>query len=277
MQGSSSPTTVSTQQQQHQKPQAASSSHPKQEPSFSPPLTSNNRLPDLMRVMFPSDDPLAYPNQPMSTLEDDHFKNEANNTPEQFAFGPLHGMQTAMSPTSYAESQGSMSLAEQNPNALLSHLNRPAHFSNQQDTAASSASPTRGQPHTRANSDIVTMTNQPSMWQDLDAQQLYGNQYLQGQVGGTFGHASSSSSSSQHPQGAQLDDAGVDLGFGMSGLDGFGLGFGTGMGMDSGNMGLGMNMDIDDFLRGTSAGNSGGDFPSDWTQWGNLDMNDPES
>lgn len=35
-----------------------------------------SNLPDLMPMMFPSDDPFAYPTQPMSTLEDDHFRHD---------------------------------------------------------------------------------------------------------------------------------------------------------------------------------------------------------
>lgn len=38
-------------------------------------------LPDLMPIMFPSDDPFAYPTQPMSTLEDDHFRHDRGMTP----------------------------------------------------------------------------------------------------------------------------------------------------------------------------------------------------
>ncbi|KAJ6166806.1 hypothetical protein N7470_002253 [Penicillium chermesinum] len=41
-----------------------------------------NNLPDLMQFMFPSDDPFAYPTQPMSKLEDDHFRYD--NHPSRF-------------------------------------------------------------------------------------------------------------------------------------------------------------------------------------------------
>ena len=45
-------------------------------------------LPDLMPIMFPSEDPLAYPMQPMSTLEADHFSRD-QGTPSfgQYTFG----------------------------------------------------------------------------------------------------------------------------------------------------------------------------------------------
>ncbi|KAJ5723354.1 hypothetical protein N7488_001389 [Penicillium malachiteum] len=51
--------------------------------AWSQQFTNPSNLPDLMPMMFPSDDPFAYPTQPMSTLEDDHFRHDrsgkANN------------------------------------------------------------------------------------------------------------------------------------------------------------------------------------------------------
>lgn len=50
-----------------------------QEPSslaWSQQFNNPNNLPDLMQFMFPSDDPFAYPTQPMSKLEDDHFRHD---------------------------------------------------------------------------------------------------------------------------------------------------------------------------------------------------------
>ena len=50
-----------------------------QDPSnlaWSQQFNNPNNLPDLMPMMFPSDDPFAYPTQPMSTLEDDHFRHD---------------------------------------------------------------------------------------------------------------------------------------------------------------------------------------------------------
>lgn len=41
-----------------------------------------DNLPDLMPMMFPSDDPFAYPTQPMSTLEDDHFRHDRSGMPQ---------------------------------------------------------------------------------------------------------------------------------------------------------------------------------------------------
>lgn len=66
-------------------------------PSFANPEPSSlawpqqfnnpNNLPDLMPIMFPSDDPFAYPTQPMSTLEDDHFRHDQTGmSSPQFPF-----------------------------------------------------------------------------------------------------------------------------------------------------------------------------------------------
>ncbi|KAL4795603.1 fungal-specific transcription factor domain-containing protein [Aspergillus venezuelensis] len=45
---------------------------------FNHGLPNTTGFPDLMPIMFPSDDPFAYPTQPMSTLEDDHFRFDGN-------------------------------------------------------------------------------------------------------------------------------------------------------------------------------------------------------
>lgn len=60
------------------------------QPSTQQPFTSSQQLgasqilPDLMPIMFPSGDQFAYPAQPLSTLEDDHFKDELPNSPMQY-------------------------------------------------------------------------------------------------------------------------------------------------------------------------------------------------
>ncbi|KAL4785648.1 fungal-specific transcription factor domain-containing protein [Aspergillus varians] len=55
---------------------------------FNPPFLNNNSgFPDLMNIMFPSDDPFAYPTQPMSTLEDDHFRLDGTGTAAPFTSG----------------------------------------------------------------------------------------------------------------------------------------------------------------------------------------------
>ncbi|KAK2867874.1 hypothetical protein FQN49_003390, partial [Arthroderma sp. PD_2] len=82
----------------------------KQEISFSPPFNNAAPLPDLMPMMFPSDDPFAYPNQPMSTLEDDHFKQDnSGNGPDQFMFRPSTSMQSVMENSSTNQTTSSSS------------------------------------------------------------------------------------------------------------------------------------------------------------------------
>ncbi|KAJ5818461.1 hypothetical protein N7474_004052 [Penicillium riverlandense] len=63
--------------------------------AFSQQFNNPANLPDLMPMMFPSDDPFAYPTQPMSTLEDDHFCHDRPGmSSSQYAFD-----QTGMPPT----------------------------------------------------------------------------------------------------------------------------------------------------------------------------------
>jgi hypothetical protein len=58
---------------------------PTQQPfTSSQQLGASQILPDLMPIMFPSGDQFAYPAQPLSTLEDDHFKDELPNSPMQY-------------------------------------------------------------------------------------------------------------------------------------------------------------------------------------------------
>ncbi|KAJ5728457.1 hypothetical protein N7493_004787 [Penicillium malachiteum] len=68
-------------------PMSSSSMNPslanQEQPSlaWSQQFTNPSNLPDLMPMMFPSDDPFAYPTQPMSTLEDDHFRHDRPGKP----------------------------------------------------------------------------------------------------------------------------------------------------------------------------------------------------
>ncbi|PYI33009.1 C6 transcription factor [Aspergillus indologenus CBS 114.80] len=47
-----------------------------------------SQFPDLMPIMFPSDDPFAYPTQPMSTLENDHFGQDPAGATTATSFAP---------------------------------------------------------------------------------------------------------------------------------------------------------------------------------------------
>jgi hypothetical protein len=108
------------------------------------------------------------------------------------------------------------------------------------------------------NPDIVSISNQPSPWQDLGNQQLFGNNEYPAQ----------STAFCQAPQAAH-SSAEMDTGGNMSSFDGLGMGMGMDMGM---GMGMGMGMNIDGLLRG-----NGADLPADWSQWASWDMNEREN
>ena len=91
---------------------ATSMNHPfaNQEPSslaWSQKFNNPNNLPDLMPIMFPSDDPFAYPTQPMSTLEDDHFRHD--RTGVQFPFDSKPQQPTGMATSTPSDLSGSVS------------------------------------------------------------------------------------------------------------------------------------------------------------------------
>ena len=74
-------------------------SSPQQIP-FGPQL-NNAHLPDLTAMMFPSADPFAYPNQPMSILEDGQFKQDQNQMGLPGGNTPFYGNGVPSSNISY--------------------------------------------------------------------------------------------------------------------------------------------------------------------------------
>jgi len=82
---------LSTFHEQMQNPQLMGFNSPSASSPMSPiyqftPQLGNAQIPDLKNVMFPSDNPFAYPNQPMSALEssDGHYSfSEASVTPNE--------------------------------------------------------------------------------------------------------------------------------------------------------------------------------------------------
>ncbi|KAJ5212026.1 uncharacterized protein N7498_003672 [Penicillium cinerascens] len=91
---------------------ATSMNHPfaNQEPSslaWSQQFNNPNNLPDLMPIMFPSDDPFAYPTQPMSTLEDDHFRHD--RTGMQLPFDSKPQQPTGMATSTPSDLSGGVS------------------------------------------------------------------------------------------------------------------------------------------------------------------------
>ncbi|KAM5463145.1 Gypsy retrotransposon integrase-like protein 1 [Microsporum ferrugineum] len=238
----------------------------KQELSFSPPFNNAAPLPDLMPMMFPSDDPLAYPNQPMSTLEDDHFKQDSSsNGHDQFMFTPTTSMQSVMenngmnkatssSSTSFANTPGLSIVNSTSSHDPASISSLPPHVK-AMSTAfpGNTQSPTSEPQHDTnsysfmGNPDLVTIPGHSFIWQSLAAQGTLNNSY-------------------QYPT--------AEPSF-QTTPDDFVLGLGAGL-----DMGLGTDMKFDHILdpfcgadtndNGGSSGNGDiGSSSNDWIQWGN--------
>ena len=258
--------TASSPMSTSQHPSRPVSTSLKQDISFSPPFTQGGQLPDLMPMMFPSGDPLAYPNQPMSTLEDDHFKYDPSSTPEHIPYAQAQSTPGGM--MSNSPHQGTTPSTANFPNTqastnsnmtgtLPSHIRTPSqsHFTNQPNPSSSDATQPHGTQNTNVldqrQPDLITMTNQSLLWQDLASQNLYHNQFPQ------------SNTNTDQAFQAPLNNnpnMGMDMsGLGVTSFEGLGMGMNMGMGM-------GMGMDIDELLRTTTIGNSN-DIPGDWTQW----------
>ncbi|KAK2731840.1 hypothetical protein FQN55_004427 [Onygenales sp. PD_40] len=248
-------------QQQQQQPSRTQSLN--QEISFSPPLDSLTYLPDLMPMMFPSGDPFAYPTQPMSTLEDDHFKNDllgfrpassslsgltdSSTNPTNAStpnFEPFNGFQ------SFPSGQDTGNIT-----SLPSHLKHLRQFSQHQQSPSTSSTPT-SPGGILQNPDIVSMTDDPFFWQRLESQQL-----------------------PQPMSSYQADQNSSEQQF--SGPPGFGMGMGMGMPSFAGlGMGMGMDINLEDLFGsvGMGSGNDSGsgngngtgnatDGNIEWNQW----------
>jgi hypothetical protein len=152
-------------------------------------LANPANLPDLMPIMFPSDDPFAYPTQPMSTLEDDHFRIDGLGlqSASQFGFDPssrgLPSSTSTDSPTGAVSTPtfdnfGSFPLFHNGTstgiNAALPH--RVAPQKQQAMNQARLQSPvshgsTPGSGTEAVNSpDLVSIPNQNFMWQGYNFQ-----------------------------------------------------------------------------------------------------------
>ncbi|EGE79876.1 C6 transcription factor [Blastomyces gilchristii SLH14081] len=264
------------QQQQQQQAHSLSSSSLKQDTSFSPPLDSMAYIPDLMPMMFPSDDPFAYPTQPMSTLENDHFKKESNIP------GAQYGLRSSSSLTNSSTDPTSASTPRLDPfHSFQSFTNT----NNTQDTSGGTASSlprhlkqfpqlsTLGNQMTSASGstspggllqspDLISMSDESFLWQDLESQHLSQQQ-----------HQQQHQLSQQHqPDNQSVRD------HSMSGTPGFGMGMGvTGFGGLGMGMGMNMGVNLDDLLGNLSAGAgndadggvgaAGSDGNIEWSQW----------
>ncbi|KAL2813140.1 fungal-specific transcription factor domain-containing protein [Aspergillus granulosus] len=135
------------------------------------PVPNTISFPDLMPIMFPSDDPFAYPAQPMSTLEDDHFRfnDPGMNTTAPFTSGIPTTADQNIGPVNLSRAQidslagfpmfqnGSQSsisaaLSGQLPGSQPSQLQSPASHGSTPAEAVNSP-------------DLVSIPNQNFVWQ----------------------------------------------------------------------------------------------------------------
>lgn len=223
---------------------------PGQQPSSTQPLDAAQNMPDLMPIMFPSGDPFAYPTQPMSTLEDGHFKNDRpgqfpmdattqsgtaastsgtaafrSTTPGVDTFTNLHGFPSG------TPSRVSTTLPPQ-----FQHLNLQSQVQSPQSHSSTPASNEMIQ-----SPDLVSLPNQNFMWHGLS----FGTQNMM----------------NNQPQSQPQTSGPNEVQFSGVGTNGFSP---MGMAMD-------MNVNFDDVFGnvGTSSGNG---YPGneDWSQWMNV-------
>ena len=169
-------------------PTSQTSSFANQEPTslaWSQQFNNTHNLPDLMPIMFPSDDPFAYPTQPMSTLEHDHFRNDQTGMgPSQFPFDSTP-QTTGMAPSMPSDPSG-QGMATPGFEGFANFANLPGassgikssvpsrlQASNQQPMASSRLqSPTQVTTPSEALSspDLVSIPNQNFVWQGYNYQ-----------------------------------------------------------------------------------------------------------
>lgn len=225
---------------------------------MSQPFGDIGNVPDLMPIMFPSDDPFAYPTQPMSTLEDGHFRqNGAGAQSFPFPFAPT-SQPPALSSTQTADPTATtMGMANPSFNSFPS---MPV-FPNGQSTTMGTGVPNQYQQHRRqissksqfspvsqspvgtpgepiSSPDLVSIPNQNFAWQNYNFQsQNFPDQ------------------SSQQQMPALNGNQGFDIN--MDGNDS------TGVGLDLG-------IPLDDILGNDAFRPSGSFSNDDWTQWMNV-------
>ncbi|KAK2757097.1 hypothetical protein FQN54_005066 [Arachnomyces sp. PD_36] len=243
----SSSSSVSSQQQQNQTKQ--------QQIPFSHSFENPNHLPDLTPVMFPSGDPFAYPNQPMSTLEDDHFKHD------NLGVGSSSSPQISTPVESSLPNQAAFNNASMFPGGS-SNNGASMNFPNYQNVNRQSSgrsthmrTPSSGNEAIR-NPDLVSMPNQTLSWQGLSGLQSHP------QFTNTTIAPPQPSSSQTGMQQSGLQNLGPEMSLGIGDFGDMGMGM---------SMGMGMNLDE---IFGSSA-NMGDDWAGgDWMDMGTGEGND---
>lgn len=231
------------------------SSFGKQDPSslaWSQQFNNPNNLPDLMPIMFPSDDPFAYPTQPMSTLEDDHFRHDQHGMPSQFAFDTTQpgsmGQNTPSDPSAASVSTPTFDAFANLPNfnagppgvksSVPNRLQANAHSMNS-SRLHSPISQGQTPSETLSSPDLVSIPNQNFVWQGYNFQPT------------TMGPESAAT-----PQEPSMPN----------GLPDFNIG------MEESTMGMNMDLGISfDDLFGNDATFRPNNGPNDdWAQWMNT-------
>lgn len=193
-------------------------------------------FPDLMNIMFPSDDPFAYPTQPMSTLEDGAFRMDGTGTTAPFSSAiPTTIDQNIGAPnvTRGLEGLGGVPLFQGGQPQSSMGAALSGRLSNSQMHSPVSHGSTPGE---AVNSpDLVSIPNQNFVWQGygsgMDQQQNFVPDATMQQMA-----------------------AGNDQGFGM--------------GTDDNAFNAGLDLPLDDIFGNPDIKNG---FPSDdWTQWMNI-------
>ncbi|KAJ5326912.1 Transcription factor [Penicillium brevicompactum] len=233
-------------------------SMPNQEPSslaWAQQFTNPANLPDLMPMMFPSDDPFAYPTQPMSTLEDDHFRHDAG-IPAQYPFDSTQG--TGLGPTTPGDPSVGVSTppfdltnlsgfpvghTQGYKSSVPSHL-RPSH-SRSSSRIQSPISQSQSSIEGLGSPDLVSIPNQNFVWQSYNFQPNHSNNM-----------AAESVPQQQEIDPSRMPNEMPDLNVSMD----------ENMGM---NMDLGISFDD---LFGNNAAYRPGQAASndEWTQWMNT-------
>ncbi|EKV06966.1 C6 transcription factor (Mut3), putative [Penicillium digitatum PHI26] len=230
-------------------------SMPTQEPSslaWAQQFTNPSNLPDLMPMMFPSDDPFAYPTQPMSTLEDDHFRHDRTGMPSQYSFdsAPAMGPATPGDPSSAAVSTPTFDFTNK-PNYPITNTptiksSVPSHLRPSHSRSSSRVHSPISQSHTPSDvissPDLVSIPNLNFIWQGYNFQLNNPSDI------GT-------ESAPQHPEL-----------HGPNGLPDFGVGMDGNLGM---NMDLGISFD-DLFGNNAAYRPTNGASAEDWAQWMNA-------
>lgn len=236
-----------------------------QEPSslaWAQQFNSPNNLPDLMPMMFPSDDPFAYPTQPMSTLEDDHFKHERSGAPQSQPSFDSPSQQQGMGSNTPSDLSGTgvstpsfdafanfsnfpMGAASGMKSSIPSRLQQPTTQPMNPSRLHSPISQGQTPSEHLSSPDLVSIPNQNFVWQGYNFQPANGE---------TVNHDPTTSTMQQDPAP-------------LNGVPDFN------MGLDENALGMNMDLGISfDDLFGNNANfrPGAGAANDDWTQWMNA-------